>query len=196
MPCYDLGNYSRPITTSSPEAQLWFDRGLIWTYGYHHEEAITCFEKALAAGLDCAMASWGIAYAIGPNYNKPWEAFEEDEKPQALDCVRPALENARANMADLQPVERALIEALAHRYPDEPSIEAFAPWNDAYASAMREVFNAHPNDLDVSCLFAEAIMNRTPWQLWNLATGEPAEGADTAEAIYVLERAFRDSSTA
>ena len=67
---YDLGSYSRNISTSSPEAQLWFDRGLTWNYGYHHEEAIECFKKALEHDPDCVMAHWGIAYASAPNYNK------------------------------------------------------------------------------------------------------------------------------
>ena len=59
---YDLGSYGRPVTTRSAEAQLWFNRGLVWCYGYHHEEAIDCFEKALEHDPDCAMAHWGIAY--------------------------------------------------------------------------------------------------------------------------------------
>ena len=84
MDYYNLGHYSRAVTTSSPEAQQWFDRGLVWTYGYNHEEAITCFERAAAADPDCAMAYWGIAYCIGPNYNKAWEAFEDEEKPEAV----------------------------------------------------------------------------------------------------------------
>lgn len=64
---YDLGTYSRPVTTSSADAQLWFDRGLMWTYAFHHEEAVACFEKAVEADPECAMAHWGIAYALGPN---------------------------------------------------------------------------------------------------------------------------------
>ena len=81
---FDLGSYSRPITTSSAEAQTWFDRGLVWTYGFNHEEAVYCFRQAVAADPDCAMAHWGIAYAIGPNYNKPWEAFGRKEVATAL----------------------------------------------------------------------------------------------------------------
>ena len=84
MSYYDLGSYTRKVTTKSEDAQLWFDRGLVWIFAYNHEEAIACFEKALEADPGCAMAHWGIAYAIGPNYNKPWEAFEEEEKPDAL----------------------------------------------------------------------------------------------------------------
>jgi len=190
MDYYNLGTYSRTVTTSSPDAQLWFDRGLVWTYAYHHEEAIVCFEKAIAADPDCAMAHWGIAYCIGPNYNKPWEAFEPEEKPDALAVAQTALAKAQALKPSLTPSEQAVIDALQHRYPDDPSIEDFSPWNDRYADAMRAVHKAHPNDLDISALFAEAIMNRTPWQLWDLATGQPAAGANTLEAVAVLDGAF------
>jgi len=190
MDYYQLGNYSRIVTTSSPTAQRWFDRGLIWTYAYNHEEAIACFRRALEADPECAMAQWGIAYAVGPNYNKPWEAFGEDERPDALSSARQAIEAADEQKAKLTPTERALIEAIAHRYPASGSIDEFSPWNDAFADAMRQVHAAHGDDLDVCCLFAESIMNRTPWQLWNLKTGQPAEGADTTEAIAVLETAF------
>ncbi len=188
MADYNLGTYGRSVTTGSPEAQRWFDRGLVWTYAYNHEEALACFEAALQADPTCAMAQWGIAYAIGPNYNKPWEAFEPEEKPDALTRARTAL--AAAEKAEASPVERALIDALAARYPDDASVECFDPWNDAFADAMRAVHKVHPHDLDVTALFAESIMNRTPWQLWDLKTGKPKEGADTAEAIEVLERAF------
>lgn len=81
---FDLGSYSRPVTTSSPEAQLWFDRGLLWTYGFNHEEAVFCFKQAAEADPKCAMAYWGVAYALGPNYNKPWEAFDEAETSKTL----------------------------------------------------------------------------------------------------------------
>ena len=190
MAYYDLGDYSRAITTNSSDAQKWFDRGLIWVFAYHHEEAIECFRKALQADPDCAMANWGIAYAIGPNYNKPWETFEEDEQPDALETAWAAINGAQANSAKLTPFEQALIDAIPLRYPESADIEDFAPWNDAYADAMRKVHKAHPNDLDACCLFAEAIMNRTPWQLWDLPSGKPAEGANTLEAIEVLDTAF------
>jgi len=67
MAYYDLGIYGRGVTTASAEAQRWFDRGLVWVYAYNHERAIVCFRNALAADSNCAMAHWGIAYAIGPN---------------------------------------------------------------------------------------------------------------------------------
>ena len=81
---YDLGRYSRTVTTASPDAQRWFDRGLNWCFGYHHEEAVACFEKALEADPNCAMAHWGVGYAAGPNYNFPWELMDPAGKAAAL----------------------------------------------------------------------------------------------------------------
>ncbi|MEA1903913.1 MAG: tetratricopeptide repeat protein [Actinomycetota bacterium] len=187
---YDLGTYERTVSTTSAEAQRWFNRGLVWTYGFHHEEAVECFEKALEHDPGLAMAHWGIAYAVGPNYNRQWGDFDEEEKRVYLGRALEAVEAASQRAAGAEPVERALIGALAVRYPSDPSVEDFGPWNDAYSEAMREVYRANPNDLDVRALFAEAMMNRTPWHLWDLPGGEPAEGADTLEAVEVLESAF------
>jgi tetratricopeptide (TPR) repeat protein len=187
---FDLGHYSRIITTSISSAQQWFDRGIIWLYAYNHEEAIVCFRKALQEDSKCAMAYFGIAYAIGPNYNKPWEAFEEDEKLHVWTTATNAIVHASALKSLATPVEKALIEAIAHRYPENADCKDFSPWNDSFANAMRKVYQAFPLDLDVCCLFAEALMNRTPWGLWDLHTGKPAEGASTLEALDILETAF------
>ena len=187
---YDLGDYSRSISTNSPDAQLWFDRGLIWNYGYHHEEAIECFKKSLEYDPACVMAHWGIAYASGPNYNKQWGDFDDDEKQTCLIDAHEAVANAKKNLSHANDLEIGLIEALEKRYPNDASIEDFGPWNDAFADAMRKVYQDHPDDMDICTIFAEAIMNRTPWKLWDLSTGKPAAGADTLEAIEVLETAF------
>ncbi len=193
---YDLGSHGRQVTTKSAEAQRWFDRGLVWCYGYNHEEAVACFERALAHDPGCAMAHWGVAYAIGPNYNKPWEAFDDADKRLSLGRALAAGAAALEHAAGATAQEQALIGALRHRYPESPETEDFGPWNDAYANAMRTVHAAHRDDLDICALFAEAIMNRTPWALWDLPSGEVAEGADTLEAIEVLETAFRDLDAA
>jgi tetratricopeptide (TPR) repeat protein len=191
MDYYDLGTHGRPVTTSSTEAQRWFDRGLVWTYAFHHEEAVSCFEAAAAADPDCAMAHWGIAYALGPNYNKPWEAFDAEELTRTVDRTHAAVERAHEKAArSATPVERALIGALRARYPQARAVEDCSVWNAPYAESMRAVHRLAPDDLDVATLYADALMNLTPWQLWDLRTGRPAEGARTLEAKDVLERAL------
>lgn len=185
---FDLGSYSRSAS-ASPDAQTWFDRGLVWLFAYNHEESLVCFEKALEADPNCALAHWGIAYALGPNYNKPWEVFTPEEKPVALAQAHAALEAGLA-LKDCAPVERALLEALASRYPTDPEIEDYQPFNDGFAAAMKPVYEAHADDLDVAFVYVEALMNRTPWQLWDLKRGVPNPDASTPEAMAILERAF------
>ena len=185
---FDLGSYSRPVTTSSPEAQLWFDRGLLWTYGFNHEEAVFCFKQAAEADPKCAMAYWGIAYALGPNYNKPWEAFDEAETSKTLSEAHDATTRAAALAGSCTQAERDLIEALHQRYQSAQVPQDLLAWVDDFAAAMRAVYLNHREDEDISALFAEALMNRTPWALWDLASGNPAAGADTEEVRQVLER--------
>lgn len=185
---FDLGTYSRRASVL-PEAQIWFDRGINWLFAYNHEEAIVCFEHALAADPACALAHWGIAYAIGPNYNKPWEVFSPKEKAPALARAHDALAAGLA-LHTADSVEQALLSALALRYPRDPDIEEYGPFNDGFAAAMAPVYDAHPDDLDVAFVYAEALMNRTPWQLWDFWKGIPNPKASTITAMTVLERAF------
>ena len=94
MTYFDLGPYSRKITTSSPDAQLWFDRGLNWLFGFNHGEAIKCFQKALQHDVECAMAHWGISYAAGPNYNLPWVRYDPQGRQMALSASYDAMQQA------------------------------------------------------------------------------------------------------
>ena len=141
---YDLGTYSRPVTTHSSQAQRWFDRGLVWCYGYNHDESIRCFQKAIEHDRDCAMAYWGIAYASGPNYNKRWDAFIEQELKEAVAQARLATQTALAHIDGATPVEQALIRALEQRYQADQatSLDQLFTWNDAYAASMRDVYNS------------------------------------------------------
>ena len=187
MEYFDLGSYSLPVTTSSKEAQTWFDRGLNWTFGYNHNEAVACFEKAAEADPDCAMAHWGIAYAAGPNYNLPWDLYDDKTRARALATAYDATQMALEKAGSATATEQALINALPARYPKRDPDDDQNPWNDAFADAMREAHKAHPESLDVRTIFVEAMMNRTPWKMWDLKKGVPAENADTLECQTVLE---------
>jgi tetratricopeptide (TPR) repeat protein len=192
MDYYDLGAYSRRVTTTSADAQLWFDRGLNWLFGFNHAEAIRCFAKAAEHDPACAMAHWGIAYAAGPNYNLPWVRYDEPGKANALAASYDAMVAALAVADGATPVEQALIKALPYRYPQRTPVEDQSDWDKAFTIEMRKVFAAFPDDLDVACVFGESIMNETPWQMWNLDTGGVAEHAGTAEAVALFEGLFGD----
>ncbi|MEM7543447.1 MAG: hypothetical protein AAF384_17950, partial [Pseudomonadota bacterium] len=133
---YDLGPYSRAITTTSKDAQTWFDRGLNWTFGYHHEEALVCFKHALESDPHCAMAHWGIAYVLGPNYNKPWELFDPRDMANTLSATREAHAAAAAAAENASPVEQALIAALEKRYQSETPIDDLYVWSTDYANTQ------------------------------------------------------------
>ena len=185
---YDLGSYARPVSSGSAEAQLWFDRGLNWIYGFNHQEAIACFKKAAAADPTCAMAHWGHAYAAGPNYNMPWVLYDPKGRAEALADAYDATQAALALLEGVTEVERGLIEALTARYPQRTPVDKMEAWDHDFADAMRALHAAHVNDPDVATVFVDALMNLTPWNMWNLHSGEIAEGAYTDEAARVLAR--------
>ena len=193
---YDLGSYSCPVTTATPEAQLWFDRGLNWTYGFNHDEAIACYKRALEQDPGCAMAWWGIAYAAGPNYNMPWSLYDDRGRAKALAQAYDATQQALALRDGLSPVERALIDALPARYPQRDITDGMEAWDHAYADAMRDVLAQFGDHLDVRSVFAESLMNLTPWQMWDLRAGAPAKGAATEEVRVVLETALNAGGAA
>lgn len=193
-PYFPLGPYTRSITTHSDEAQIWFNRGLNWCYAFHHKEAIRCFEKTVELDPDCAMGYWGIAYATGPYYNIPWDKMSPSGRPIAIatcyENVQKAIQVA-AN-GDATAVEKALCGALSRRFQASSAadFEVLSLWDDDYANAMREVYRDLAEDDDVCALTAEALMVRTPWKLWDLQNRVPAEGADTLEAIEIIETAL------
>ncbi|HEX7914352.1 hypothetical protein [Rudaea sp.] len=174
-----LGAYSRKITTRSPEAQAYFDQGLNLIYGFNHDEAVRAFAKAIELDPACAICYWGAAEALGPNYNMP--AME-----QRWQALWGAVESAQKHTTHATPAEQALIAALGKRYTGATPVpaEKMQPFNDAYASAMREVAKQHPADDDVQVFFAEALMTANPWKLWS-NDGKAAPGTD--EIVATLE---------
>ncbi len=184
---YDLGDYSRAGVSANPEAQIWFDRGLNWTYGYNHNEAISCFENAVKADPECALAHWGIAYAKGPNYNLQWLHLTDADKVEVLEVVDAALTEAEKTATGLV---AEMVAAMRKRFNLSADVEDFGPFNDVYAVEMRKICARYPDDKDIRTLTVEALMCRTPWQLWDLQNAVPCEGADTLEAQGLLEDAF------
>ncbi|EXL66295.1 hypothetical protein FOPG_17526 [Fusarium oxysporum f. sp. conglutinans race 2 54008] len=186
MDYYNLGAYRRTISTTSVDAEIWFNRGLLWSYSFNHGEALRCFQKAIQCDAECAMAYWGIAYAIGPNYNKSWARYDPADLKETIRDAQVALTTGR-EAHNVQPLEKALIEAISARFPPVGAIpEDLGELNHAYVKAMRRVFDKFGDDIDVAALFVDAVMCVRPRQLWDLDTGKPT-GPDTIEAMNVLE---------
>jgi len=176
-----LGDRTTPITTDSPEAQAYFDQGLSMMYAFNHDEALRSFRKAAELDPDAAMPWWGIAIANGPHINNP--VVPEARAREAW----VTLEAAEARAADGSAVERALIEALSHRYAEPPPADRTA-LDTAYADAMREVWRRFPENDDVGALFAEAMMDLRPWNQWT-REGVPQPG--TVEVVETLETVIK-----
>lgn len=191
---YELGSFSRSIKTSSPEAQTWFNRGLIWSYAFGHAEALKCFIQAILCDPECAMAYWGYAYALGPNYNKPWELFDAADLDFSLKRCR--LASRLGAQYAVSPVEKALAEAVVLRYGTEGL--DYPSWNAAYAEAMEEVYKnfGGAEDLDIAALCADSRMNLAAWRLWDLPTGKPNELAQTFRIKGILDDAFKKPESA
>jgi tetratricopeptide (TPR) repeat protein len=177
-PLYEgLGSLHRTVTTSSPQAQQYFDQGLALTYAFNHEEAIRAFREAARLDSTMAMAYWGEAFAMGPNINLPMDPATE---PVAFAVVQ----RAQALAAGATPVERDWIAALAERYAPEGSANRTAR-DSAYASAMRTLHERYPDDPDIAVLYVESVMDLRPWDYWTSA-GTPQPG--TEPIVSALER--------
>lgn len=178
VPLYDnLGAYHYEISTDVPQAQQYFDQGLRLYYAFNHAESARAFREAARLDPQCAMCYWGVALAHGPNINAPMDSASG---VAAYEAVR----QAQAVLAHANPVERALIEALATRYAAVPTGER-AALDSAYARAMKAVASRYPADPEAQALYAEALMDLSPWQYWN-RDGSPRP--DTPEVLAVLER--------
>ena len=172
----DLGSLHHPITTTSELAQQYFDQGLRLVYAFNHEEAIRSFEAAARQDPQAAMAYWGIALALGPNINS---AMEKKDEQRAIEMVQ----KARRLATNAIPREQAYIEALTARYVGRKGVKRKG-LDEAYAKAMRLVMQRFPDDLDAATLFAEALMDLRPWDLWK-QDGRPQPG--TEEIVTTLE---------
>jgi tetratricopeptide (TPR) repeat protein len=175
-----LGNLHHPVSTKNAQAQQFFDQGLRLIYAFNHDEAARSFQRASELDPTLAIAWWGVAEAVGPNYNDP----ASDERFQhAHDAIQKA-----TDLSDgASPSEKAYIQAMAKRFPADPKAERYRAAQD-YRDAMREVVKNFPDDLDAATLFAESGMNLHPWGLWRV-DGTPEEG--TEEVVATLESVLK-----
>ncbi len=175
-----LGRHHQRITTASSAAQAYFDQGLRLVYAFNHLEAQRSFQEALRLDPTCAMCFWGLALTHGANYNSPTDAERER-------AAHAAVQQAQRLAGRATPREQAVIQALAQRHA--PGADADRSVLDrAYADAMREVARRFPEDLDAATLFADALMNLRPWNLWR-PDGTPQP--ETPEILTTLERVLR-----
>jgi tetratricopeptide (TPR) repeat protein len=176
-PLFDnLGNHHHPITTRSPQAQRYFDQGLTLTYAFNHPEAIRSYTEAARLDPTCAMAWWGVALSYGPNINKPMDPADAPRAWEAITRARELAKNASER-------EQAYIAALAKRYAKDAPADRSA-LDKAYADAMRELHRKYPDDLDAATLFAESVMDTSPWDYYT-KDGNPKPGID--QAVAALE---------
>ncbi|MFN0159237.1 MAG: tetratricopeptide repeat protein [Bacteroidota bacterium] len=174
----DLEGFHRKISTPSEEAQKYFDQGFTLYYGFNHDAAIESFTQAAELDTTCAMAWWGQAISAGPNINNA--AMDSAASYAAWHAVQQALRLS----THASPVEQDLIRALLARYA-WPVPEDRKALDVAYADAMRSVWKKYPDDPDAGALFADAMMNLRPWDLWT-PTGEPQPG--TPEIVATIEK--------
>ena len=174
-----LGTRSFKVTTSSKAAQQYFDQGLRLAWNFNHAEAQRAFQKAQRLDPNCAMCYWGEAYVLGPNINVPMD-------PAANAPATAAAAKAKALASKATPREQALIDAVAARYSTDPKAER-AALDEAYAKAMASAAAKFPDDVDVLALYAEALMDRSPWDYWEPGGTKPkavvAPLVDTLETI-------------
>ena len=175
-----VGNVHHPVSTSNPEAQKFFDQGLCLIFDFNHDEAARSFQRAAELDPKLAIAYWGVAEAVGPNYNDP---ASEDRFKQAHDAIQKAVDLS----SNASPAEQSYIQAMAKRFPADPKADLKKAAQD-YHDAMREVMNKYPDDLDAATLFAESGMNLHPWGLWHV-DGTPEAG--TEEIVATLESVIR-----
>ncbi|KON81766.1 tetratricopeptide repeat protein [Azoarcus sp. PA01] len=177
----DLGTLHYPITTSIPTAQRFFDQGLRLAYAFNHGEALRAFRKARTLDPECAMCYWGEALVLGPNINAPMDAA-------AVAPAFDAVTKAQQRSASASAKERALIEALTARYAQAPQADR-AALDAAYADAMQRVAQCYPDDDQITLTYAEALMDRQPWDYWEAGGFLPKGRA--AEIVALLEKVLR-----
>jgi tetratricopeptide (TPR) repeat protein len=182
-----LGKIHHPISTQNAMAQRYFDQGLALAYGFNHDGAIDSFREAARLDPKCAICWWGIAFAAGPNINAPMG-------PDGAKLAFEAAQQARRLESNASPAERDFIDAIQVRYTADFEKTAGAGGSPAriaqdraFADAMRQVASKHPQDVDAITIFAESLMDLSPWNYWH---DDRSPREFTPEAQAALQRAL------
>jgi tetratricopeptide (TPR) repeat protein len=173
----NLGTYRLDITTQSESALKFFNQGLIMANAFNHLEASRSFAEAVRQDSTCAMAYWGVAYVLGPNYNSASNMGELEE-------IRSAVKHAVQYSEAVAPWEKLLIKAIATKFP----LDSAYTNAEAYSESMRKAHEQFPKNDLIATLFAESIMNLHAWDLYTTKGGKPKPW--TPELVEVLEKAL------
>ncbi|PYI08372.1 TPR domain protein [Aspergillus sclerotiicarbonarius CBS 121057] len=185
---YNLGTYTRDISSTNDAAKVWFNRGLIWSYAFNHTEAYRCFEQAIIHDRTCAIAYWGLAYAIGPNYNKAWRLFDPVDLEHTMKLGYEAIKHAHTLLQTTSTtlIEQALIEAMQTRFPTPHPSPDYTPINDAYCHAMQDVHARFPQDIDAITLYIDAQMHTAQRKMFDINSGLPI----ASSPVHTLQNLF------
>lgn len=177
-----LGPFSREVTTTSHEAQLYFDQGMQLIYAFAPGEAARSFREAWKLDPNCAMCYFGEAWAWGPYLNGPMTSADA---PRAHAAIQKAVELSRRYATD---GERALIEAMAVRYEVEHEADRRRELDEEWASVINEVYEEHPADLDAGFLAGEALMLLQPRRgTWDVHNPEVQEIHRVLESVLAQD---------
>lgn len=173
----NMGKFEVPVTTKSEYARKFFSQGLVLANAFNHAEAARSFREAIRQDTTCAMAHWGLAYVLGPNYNTNSDQGDTKE-------IREAVAHAVEYGKSAEAWEWALIRAISIKFPANSNTD-----EEAYSFAMRNAYQQFPENDIVVTLFAESLMNLHAWDLYSRKGGEARTW--TPEIVSTLEHALK-----
>ena len=171
------GQYHREIDSHSTLSQALFDQGMLHTYGFNTVEGIRNFKACIEEDPMCAMCHWGVAYANGPNINTDVSnAMAVDGKRSIQTAIElmnlkhnEELKNIKTGR-NISEENKALIVAQEKEFSYQ-SIEEWMKkkqqfYDLRYMRSMKEANAAFVDDIDIAVMFAESILNLSPWQYY------------------------------
>lgn len=188
--------------STKPEIQSLFANGLLWCYGFHHEQAEQHFRELLNRDSNNLLGLWGLAYSATPFYNRPWSWFTEEQKQEAAKLGFACVQSGESDVDETADKNRQLAKqllatlGLLFRSSDVVNDETFEAYQREYAAHMLKLAQQHPDHPDIVTLACEALMNCTPWQLWDIDGKKVAPGSQVEQVMKLLQPLLTDSHPA